>query len=156
MAFVTRNPALSNGAKADLTRKIVRLNPAKARLPQDAAVRGTQPPASLPLYRPIARDATQNALKDKKIAELQGIAELQEQGYTDIRVNQQQVNANGERVGTNRPDIQATAPDGTRHNWEYDTKSSDRGPAHQTRILSNDHRADVCLLDEADGYKKCA
>lgn len=149
LQFIARNPVLSGDAKDSLTRWLVRLDPAKARLAQDAAARGPAP-APLPLSRPIGKDLTQNALKDKKIAE------LQEQGYTDIRVNQQQVTAAGQRVGINRPDIQATAPDGTRHYFELDTTSSNRGPAHQTRILSNDDTANVCLLSEKDIYQKCA
>ncbi|HPU13691.1 MAG TPA: hypothetical protein PLQ19_07855 [Aeromicrobium sp.] len=150
MALVARNPSLSNDSKIEITRKIVRRDPDKARLSQDAAVRGKPAPPALAHSRPIARDPIQNALKDKKVAE------LQELGFVDIRVNQQQVNAKGVRVGTNRPDIQATAPDGTRHYWEYDKKSSTRGPAHQTRILSNDDSAKICLLNETGGYKKCA
>lgn len=150
VVFVSKNPALSSKAKAEITGKLARLNAVKGRLPQDAAVRGTPAPARLPLTRPISKSAIQNALKDEKIVELQKL------GYKDIRVNQQQVNAAGERVGKNRPDIQATAPDGTRHYFEFDTVSSNRGPAHQSRILSNDDTANVCLLSEKDSYQTCA
>lgn len=149
MSFVAMNPALSDGLKVDLTRKIVRLDLAKARLSQDAAVRGKPAPAPLSPGRPISKDGVQNKLKDEMVRRLQS------EGYTDIRVNQQQVDTDGMRVGINRPDIQATAPDGTRHTWEYDTESSDRGPAHRSRILSNDDDAEVCLLSEKDGYDEC-
>lgn len=43
---------------------------------------------------------TQNAFVQDRIAG------LQEQGATDLRVNQQQVNITGTRVGINRPDLQ--------------------------------------------------
>jgi hypothetical protein len=54
------------------------------------------------------------------------VRELQAKGYADIRVNQQQVDSSGVRVGINRPDVQATAPDGTRQYWELDSDSSHR------------------------------
>ncbi len=142
MHFIATNPALSNDAKADLIRTIVRLDPAKARLSSDAAIRGTPAPAALPTWRPISSSATQNARKDEIVNDLQS------KGYTIIRVNQRQVNADGQVVGINRPDIQATAPDGTRHYYELDTASSDRGPSHMARILSNDDSGDVDLIDQ--------
>lgn len=149
ISFIASNPLLTSEAKADITLRIVRLNPAKARLIQDAAVRGSPAPAALPLSRPISKDPLQNARKDKMVADLQAL------GYKDIRVNQQQVNVHGVRVGINRPDVQATAPDGTRRYWEFDTQSSGRGPAHRARTLSNDDGAVECLLTERDGYQEC-
>jgi hypothetical protein len=142
MQFVTTNPAFTDSAKADIIRKIVRLDPAKARLSADVAIRGTPAPAALPTWRPISLSASQNARKDEIVSDLQS------QGYTNIRVNQAQVNAAGERVGINRPDIQATAPDGTRHYYELDTASSDRGPSHMLRILSNDDSGEVHLIEQ--------
>lgn len=65
-------------------------------------------------------------------------------GATDFRVNQQQVNAAGQRVGVNRPDLQFTLPDGRRVYIEYDNMTpgtwpnTPRGRAHGDRILSND------------------
>ena len=41
---------------------------------------------------------------------------MQQQGYKDIRVNQEQVDAEGVRVGLGRPDLQART-----HNQAYDT-----------------------------------
>ena len=64
-----------------------------------------------------------------------------------IRVNQQQVNALGQRVGVNRPDLQYTAPSGNRVYIEYDNATpsawpnSPRGPGHGQRILANDPNA---------------
>lgn len=63
---------------------------------------------------------------------------MQEQGFSDIRVDQQQVDATGVRVGVNRPDLQGTSPDGVRIYIEYDRTSSTRGPGHRARILAND------------------
>ncbi|MGH9122402.1 MAG: RHS repeat-associated core domain-containing protein, partial [Acidimicrobiales bacterium] len=66
-----------------------------ARLPQDVAVNPNPPPA-MPLRRPVSKSATQN----KAVQTL--IIWLRKQGADKFRVNQQQVNVDGERVGTNR------------------------------------------------------
>jgi hypothetical protein len=140
MHFIAHSPALDDTAKAAVIRQIVRLDPARSRLASDAGVRGTPPPLALSALRPVSRSATQNTRKD------QIVRELQAQGYTDIRVDQQQVNAAGELVGINRPDIQATSPDGIRHYYELDTTSSRRGPSHMVRTLSNDDLGEVVLI----------
>jgi RHS repeat-associated protein len=59
---------------------------------------------------------------------------------TDIRVNQEQVNAQGVRVGRNRPDLQFTLFGRLRVYVEYDPTNpvGNRGPGHNTRTLSND------------------
>jgi hypothetical protein len=57
---------------------------------------------ALPLDRPVGLSATQNEFAQSRIGS------LQEQGATDFRVNQQQVDINGTRVGINRPDLQYT------------------------------------------------
>ncbi len=108
------------------------------RLPQDIKV-NSNAPDSLPTNRPIGKSTTQNAAAQAKIKELEAA------GYTDIRVNQQQVNAGGERVGINRPDIQATTPSGQRVYIEYDTSLSNRGPLHEQRINANDPSGTVEL-----------
>jgi hypothetical protein len=59
-------------------------------------------------------------------------------GGTDFRVNQQQVNAQDQRVGINRPDLQYTDASGQRVYVEYETTSSTRGPAHEARLKAND------------------
>lgn len=148
--FIAKNGALSGSVKSRIIRSIVRVDPAKARLSQDAKVWGSPAPAALGLNRPIGRTAVQNTRKDELVEQ------LTDRGYTEIRVNQQQVDAMGLRVGINRPDIQATAPDGTREFWELDTNSSSRGPMHEARIVSNDEDAGkVCLLSERTDYVTC-
>jgi len=110
------------------------------RLPQDAAAAPT-PPAPLPASRPIGKSADQNAAKDAAVAAAEAM------GATDIRVNQQQVNALGERVGINRPDLQYTDSDGGRVYVEYDRRASRRGQPHEARILSNDPDGTVVLVE---------
>jgi RHS repeat-associated protein len=102
------------------------------RQPRDVTVNPV-PPAALPLDRPISKTPKQEIVKDQ-IAQ-----EMLQKGYTDVRVNQQQVNHLGERVGINRPDIQGTNPQtGRREYHEIDRTSSTRGPMHESRTLSND------------------
>jgi hypothetical protein len=69
-------------------------------------------------------------------------------GGTDFRVNQQQVNAEGVRVGVNRPDLQYTDANGQRVYVEYDTDTSTRGAEHETRILANDPNGTVILIEQ--------
>jgi RHS repeat-associated protein len=108
------------------------------RLPQDVNVNPTPPPPR-PLQRPVGLSPTQNAQVQTDIAAARAA------GGTDFRVNQQQVNAAGQRVGTNRPDLQYTDANGRRTYVEYDRPSSNRGPLHQQRILSNDPGGIVIL-----------
>jgi hypothetical protein len=61
-----------------------------------------------------------------------------------MRVNQQQIDMNGQRVGTNRPDLQYTQDD-ERYYEEYDVPSSTRGPDHENRLNSNDPSGIVIL-----------
>jgi RHS repeat-associated protein len=100
------------------------------RLPQDIGVNPEPPPAKR-LNRPIGLSATQNAAVQRDIVELQAMR------ASDIRVNQQQVNAAGVRVGTNRPDLQYTL-DGKRFYVEYERPGSPRWPGHQARLEAND------------------
>ncbi len=109
-----------------------------ARLPQDVAV-DPKPPDVLPLDRPISSDPRQNAkLQADRV-------KAEAEGGKNFRVNQQQVNADGVRVGTNRPDLQYTDADGQRVYKEYDSYDSDRGPEHEIRILANDPSGKVIL-----------
>jgi RHS repeat-associated protein len=62
----------------------------------------------------------------------------------DKRINQQQVDAAGDRVGRNRPDIQVTIGK-ERHYIEVDTDSS-RGPCHMYQICKNDEAGIVHLI----------
>lgn len=99
-------------------------------------------PPQLGLDRPIGGDAA-NRLAKRLVEALQRL------NYTDVRVNQQQLatKLRGvlERVGINRPDIQATTPDGGRLYIEIDTAGSSRGPLHAERILRNDPQGIVVL-----------
>jgi len=65
------------------------------------------------------------------------IQQAQQEGATDIRVNQEQTNAQGVRVGQNRPDLQYTDRNGIRHYIEYD-QDPVNGAAHAQRIRAND------------------
>jgi hypothetical protein len=115
------------------------------RLPQDAAVAGRADPDVLDLRRPVGGSITQNQ------AAAADIATLRNMGASNIRVNQQQLNATGTaegdvcRAGICRPDVEATLPDGRRIRIEYDRSTSRRGPGHADRILRNDPNAIVIL-----------
>jgi hypothetical protein len=52
-------------------------------------------------------------------------------------VNQQQVIAQDQRVGVNRPDLQTTDENNVRHYTEYD-QSQSSSAAHAARIQAND------------------
>jgi RHS repeat-associated protein len=114
-----------------------------ARLPRDENV-DPEPPDPLPLDRPVGKNANQNQMVQDDIDAAQAA------GGRDFRVNQQQVNADEERVGLNRPDLQYTDANGNRIYIEYDTSSSGRGPGHQQRINSNDPGAPPAILKIVD------
>lgn len=107
------------------------------RLPQDTKVDPTAP-EPLPLDRKIGT----NKAQDKQLRE--DIDDAIANDATDIRVNQQQVDANGNRVGVNRPDLQYTTKDGKRVYVEYDQKPSS-GISHKERIDANDSNGEVIL-----------
>ena len=104
------------------------------RLPQDVNV-NPRAPAPLSTARSIGSSPTQNAQAQADIAAARA------QGATDIRVNQQQVNVRGERVGINRPDVQYTLG-GKRQYIEYETSRSTRGPGHEMRLRANDPKGE--------------
>jgi RHS repeat-associated protein len=108
------------------------------RLPQDVAVDPTAP-APLPLNRPVGSSPTQNTFVQNRISD------LVTQGATDMRVNQQQVDITGSRVGINRPDLQYTL-NGQRFYEEFDVPGSTRGPDHASRITANDPNGIVRLF----------
>lgn len=101
---------------------------------------GPVPPGAKSLDRPVGLSASQNQFVQDRIKDLQGLR------ATDIRVNQQQVDINGTRVGINRPDLQYTL-NGQRVYEEFDTSRSARGPAHETRIRANDPCSRVGLFN---------
>lgn len=103
-------------------------NDRAARAERDVSVSPTAPRA-LGLNRSIGRASHNRALQE----DIAGLP----RNATDIRVNQQQVNAQGQRVGINRPDLQYTV-NGQRYHVEYEGLSNPRGAMHQARILAND------------------
>jgi RHS repeat-associated protein len=110
------------------------------RLPQDVALgQNKKAPAALPTAgRKIGKSTAQNnAVQDR-------VAAVKELGATDIRIDQQQVDVNGNHVGVNRPDLQYTL-NGERHYVEWDTPDSGRGAGHEARIKANDPKAKVEL-----------
>jgi hypothetical protein len=112
--------------------------PTGSRLARDVAV-DPVPPAPMSLNRPVGLSPSQNQAVQTRIANLQA------QGASDMRVNQQQVNAAGQRVGVNRPDLQYTL-NGRRFYEEFDTPTSGRGPGHESRLLANDPAGTVTLF----------
>jgi len=101
-----------------------------SRFPRDIGV-NPRPPEPLDNGRPISNSFTQNQAAQARIEQLEQL------GARDIRVNQQMVNAQGQRVGVNRPDIQYTW-NGQRYYEEYETQSIADALAHEARILAND------------------
>lgn len=89
-------------------------------------------PRALATTRSVGRASHNRALQ-------QELASLP-RGATNIRVNQQQVNAQGQRVGINRPDFQHTLS-GRRHYVEFEGVDNPRGAIHQARITANDPNA---------------
>lgn len=73
---------------------------------------------------------------DTKVKELEGT------GAKDIRKNQQQVDAKGNKVGTNRPDLQWTDKKGQRNAMEWG-RSDDRLRAQAKTIKNNDPKCNV-------------
>ncbi|HEX6699181.1 MAG TPA: RHS repeat-associated core domain-containing protein [Gaiellaceae bacterium] len=109
-----------------------------ARLPQDEAREAQQPPPEAKnTNRPNAGGggAAHNAEIDARTAEVEA------EGAQDVRVNQEQVDASGKRVGRNRPDLQYTI-NGQRYYEEWDTDPA-RSAAHEARIKANDPNAIV-------------
>lgn len=109
-------------------------------LPQDQAVRGQKAPDALP---PEGRKIGKNENQAKQLEK--DIADAKANEATDIRVNQRQVDAEGNVVGINRPDLQYTDKNGVRRHIEYDTTKSGRGPGHKDRIEANDPKSKVEL-----------
>ena len=71
------------------------------------------------------------------------ISRNKQQGKQNIRKNQTQVDVNGNKVGSNRPDVQYDE-NGQHVCVEFDTKS-ENGLKHQQTIQNNDSNAKVIL-----------
>ncbi len=104
-----------------------------ARLPQDIDREGNYP------NPPPANNGNSTiGTNPNQEAELRrDIQKAMNEGATDIRVNQEQVNGQGVRVGQNQPDLQYTDRGGNRHYIEYDQDPAN-GAAHAQRIRAND------------------
>ena len=114
--------------------------PAGPRLRQDVTVKPDVPDLR-PTGRPISPSPRQNAQLQRDIKYLDD-----ELGAENIRVNQQQLTLdNGQRVGINRPDLQFDYQ-GQRYHVEYDSPTSGRGPAHQSRLTNNDPNAIIIRI----------
>ena len=64
------------------------------------------------------------------------INSVREEGASNIRKNQTQVDFNGNKVGNNRPDVQYNK-DGKHYNYEVD-RSATNNAAHEQVIKNND------------------
>lgn len=71
------------------------------------------------------------------------ISRNKQQGKQNIRKNQTQVDVNGNKVGSNRPDVQYDM-NGQHMNVEFDTKP-ENGLQHQQTIQNNDPNTKVIL-----------
>jgi len=108
------------------------VKPQAARLPQDVNVKSKPPDPRRVEGRTVGKSPAQNAA-------VQADAEAaRRSGASDIRINQQQVNAQGKRVGVNRPDLQYTTTGKQRVYIEYDRSTSNRAKAHMDRLQAND------------------
>ncbi|KFE68729.1 hypothetical protein DB31_7966 [Hyalangium minutum] len=114
--------------------------PAGPRLRQDVTVK-PKVPGLRPTTRPISPSPRQNAQLQEDIKYLEDVLHAE-----NIRVNQQQLTLkNGQRVGINRPDLQFDYQ-GQRYQVEYDSPTSGRGPAHQSRLTNNDPKAIIIRI----------
>ncbi|HVG61568.1 MAG TPA: hypothetical protein VNA24_23615, partial [Hyalangium sp.] len=114
--------------------------PVGSRLRQDVTVK-PKVPKLRETDRPISPSPRQNAQLQADIKYLKDVLQAE-----NIRVNQQQVTlANGQRVGINRPDLQFDYQ-GQRYHVEYDSLTSGRGPAHQSRLTNNDPDAIIIRI----------
>ncbi|WNM39419.1 DUF4157 domain-containing protein [Micromonospora halotolerans] len=116
-------------------------------LPTSAPGPSRAAPAAIPIRdasgqftsRGVGRSSVQN------IDVRHDIELLEAAGASDFRINQTQVDVSDSfRLGTNRPDVQATL-NGRRIHIEYDRAPGDRALEHARRILSNDPDAIVLL-----------
>lgn len=136
--------APTQAAKERVVRQSVTANPSTFRVDVDVRV-GSTPPRALPIRgRPIgAADQT------PELNRILDTFEARPGRFRNVRVNQQQINAAGQRVGRNRPDIQVDELiEGrwVRVYYEIDRPSSNRGLEHMTRLLSNDPSSQVRLI----------
>ncbi|GEO95536.1 VWA domain-containing protein [Kocuria turfanensis] len=116
-------------------------------LARDAQVAGRTATAPLSVDRRtvanyISRNKIQNAHFKKDLDQL---IDTYGDDLNDIRMDQQQVLANGTQAGKNRPDLQYLIGN-QRYYREYDTPSSNRALEHYLRIKVNDPNAIIELI----------
>lgn len=109
-----------------------------SRLPQDINANMIAPTANMGAGT-IGGNPLQAAALQRWLAMLERIE------ARDVRVNQQQVNAAGHRVGINRPDLQFTHQ-GKRWYIEWDTAGSNRGVPHGERTQANDPSGSILIF----------
>jgi RHS repeat-associated protein len=113
------------------------------RLPGDAARENNypKPPQANEGNGKIGPNAAQASKLQDWLQYLKGLDPPAE----DVRVNQEQVDAGGVRVGQDRPDLQFTW-NNQRYYVEFDTPDSPRGYPHAQRICANDAAGIVILV----------
>jgi hypothetical protein len=82
-------------------------------------------------------EAAQHGKADHDQQVNEEVQQVKEAGHTDIRKNQAQVNANGEKVDKSRPDVQSTDKSGKRKYVEVD-RNVKSNRKHEARIKKND------------------
>ncbi|MDB6107639.1 MAG: hypothetical protein JWO52_7638 [Gammaproteobacteria bacterium] len=75
----------------------------------------------------------------------QEIDKMKEKDYRDIRKNQAQTDANGNKVGDNKPDAQGTNPDTNQREYVEVDRNAKRSLDHYKEIIKNDP-AGKCTL----------
>ena len=98
------------------------------------------PPRPLPANHTVGESGAQNEWIHARIEYLRSIK------ADDLRLYQQQVNAQGRRVEMSVPTIQYTHR-GTRYYEVVDTTTSNRGSEHSDRILADDPAGRVYLWE---------
>lgn len=126
LSAALRASALARQSASKVIRTVAKL-PEAPRLPQDVRVNPIPPPPR----------STGTVGRPSHNAAIREIVDGLPADASDIRVNQQQVNALGERVGINRPDLQYTV-DGKRYYVEIEGPRNPRGEQHEIRIKAND------------------
>jgi len=88
-------------------------------------------------------DSPQHGKADHDAAVNKEVKRMQDAGHKDIRKNQAQVNAKGEKVGNNRPDVQGTnTKTGKREIVEID-RTQKKADKHNKVIKKNDPDAEI-------------
>jgi RHS repeat-associated protein len=111
---------------------------------EDASPAPNQSPSPSPDAKPDKRrappanngESSPHGSPDHDAAADGDVQDMREKGYSDIRKNQRQVDAQGNLVGNNRPDTQGTRPDGVREIREQD-RNAKRSEQHGNQIRAN-------------------